>query len=221
MANIQTTKDRLLAFLKEEGLSQGKFERACGLSNGYVNNLKRSVSTEKLELISRAYPALNIQWLMTGEGEMFVERFNLAKVMPKSDRSGYEVPLIPVHAFAGSITESLEDAVFADECEKIISPVSSAQWAMAISGDSMEPQFADGSIVFITRINDVAFIPWGHPMILDTENGVLLKNLYPTEDDEYVEARSNNPKYPAFRIPKSSIRGIYRVINVSKFFVTM
>lgn len=221
MANIQTTKDRLLAFLKEEGLSQGKFERACGLSNGYVNNLKRSVSTEKLELISRAYPALNIQWLMTGEGEMFVERFNLAKVMPKSDRSGYEVPLIPVHAFAGSITESLEDAVFADECEKIISPVSSAQWAMAISGDSMEPQFADGSIVFIARINDVAFIPWGHPMILDTENGVLLKNLYPTEDDEYVEARSNNPKYPAFRIPKSSIRGIYRVINVSKFFVTM
>lgn len=221
MANIQTTKDRLLAFLKEEGLSQGKFERACGLSNGYVNNLKRSVSTEKLELISRAYPALNIQWLMTGEGEMFVERFNLAKVMPKSDRSGYEVPLIPVHAFAGSITESLEDAVFADECEKIISPVSSAQWAMAISGDSMEPQFADGSIVFITRINDVAFIPWGHPMILDTENGVLLKNLYPAEDDEYVEARSNNPKYPAFRIPKSSIRGIYRVINVSKFFVTM
>lgn len=221
MANIQTTKDRLLAFLKEEGLSQGKFERACGLSNGYVNNLKRSVSTEKLELISRAYPALNIQWLMTGEGEMFVERFNLAKVMPKSDRSGYEVPLIPVHAFAGNITESLEDAVFADECEKIISPVSSAQWAMAISGDSMEPQFADGSIVFITRINDVAFIPWGHPMILDTENGVLLKNLYPTEDDEYVEARSNNPKYPAFRIPKSSIRGIYRVINVSKFFVTM
>ena len=221
MANIQTTKDRLLAFLKEEGLSQGKFERACGLSNGYVNNLKRSVSTEKLELISRAYPTLNIQWLMTGEGEMFVERFNLAKVMPKSDHSGYEVPLIPVHAFAGSITESLEDAVFADECEKIISPVSSAQWAMAISGDSMEPQFADGSIVFITRINDVAFIPWGHPMILDTENGVLLKNLYPTEDDEYVEARSNNPKYPAFRIPKSSIRGIYRVINVSKFFVTM
>lgn len=221
MANIQTTKDRLLAFIKEEGLSQGKFERACGLSNGYINNLKRSVSTEKLELISRAYPALNIQWLMTGEGEMFVERFNLAKVMPKSDHSGYEVPLIPVHAFAGSITESLEDAVFADECEKIISPVSSAQWAMAISGDSMEPQFADGSIVFIARINDVAFIPWGHPMILDTENGVLLKNLYPTEDDEYVEARSNNPKYPAFRIPKSSIRGIYRVINVSKFFVTM
>lgn len=221
MANIQTTKDRLLAFLKEEGLSQGKFERACGLSNGYVNNLKRSVSTEKLELISRAYPALNIQWLMTGEGEMFVERFNLAKVMPKSDHSGYEVPLIPVHAFAGSITESLEDAVFADECEKIISPVSSAQWAMAISGDSMEPQFADGSIVYFARINDVAFIPWGHPMILDTENGVLLKNLYPTEDDEYVEARSNNPKYPAFRIPKSSIRGIYRVINVSKFFVTM
>lgn len=213
-------KQRLKEYLNAKHLSNREFERMCGLSNGLAARLGPTTNPNTLRKISSACD-LNLDWLFSGEGEMFVERFNLAKVMPKSDHSGYEVPLIPVHAFAGSITESLEDAVFADECEKIISPVSSAQWAMAISGDSMEPQFADGSIVFIARINDVAFIPWGHPMILDTENGVLLKNLYPTEDDEYVEARSNNPKYPAFRIPKSSIRGIYRVINVSKFFVTM
>jgi len=42
----------------------------CGLSNGYVNNIKKSIQPDKVQSIVLNYPDLNPGWLMTGEGEM-------------------------------------------------------------------------------------------------------------------------------------------------------
>ena len=63
-------KERLKKFIVSKGLGQKAFEIECGLSNGYVNNIRRSVTIEKARQILERYPELNISWLMTGEGEM-------------------------------------------------------------------------------------------------------------------------------------------------------
>ncbi len=63
-------KERLKKFIASKGLGQKAFEIECGLSNGYVNNIRRSVTIEKARQILERYPELNISWLMTGEGEM-------------------------------------------------------------------------------------------------------------------------------------------------------
>jgi transcriptional regulator with XRE-family HTH domain len=67
-----SVKQRLMQFLKYKKLSQGKFERACNLSNGYINNFKNSIGAEKLQNIFSAFPELNKDWLLSGEGEMLV-----------------------------------------------------------------------------------------------------------------------------------------------------
>lgn len=41
MSDSNRVKDRLLEFLQYNGLSQSKFEKKCGLANGYVNNIRR------------------------------------------------------------------------------------------------------------------------------------------------------------------------------------
>lgn len=63
-------KERLKKFIESKGLGQKAFEIECGLSNGYVNNIRRSVTIEKARQILERYPELNINWLMTGQGEM-------------------------------------------------------------------------------------------------------------------------------------------------------
>lgn len=73
MADSKKVKDRLLEFLQYKGLSQSRFEKFCGLANGYVNNIRRSVSPDKLQQISLQFPDLNTGWLLTGEGEMLRE----------------------------------------------------------------------------------------------------------------------------------------------------
>lgn len=66
----QTVKERLMIFIKKKGLSHKRFEIAAKLSIGYVSNLRRSPSAEKLVSIFSAFPDLNKTWLLTGEGEM-------------------------------------------------------------------------------------------------------------------------------------------------------
>ena len=38
-----SVKNRLLDFLKYKGISQSKFEQQCGISNGYVNNIRKGI----------------------------------------------------------------------------------------------------------------------------------------------------------------------------------
>lgn len=66
----QTVKERLILFVKHLGISQSKFEKHCGLANGYINNIRRSITNDKLQQIALNYPDLNTGWVLTGEGEM-------------------------------------------------------------------------------------------------------------------------------------------------------
>lgn len=70
MIENQTVKDRLKYFISSQGMGQGKFEAYCGLANGYVNNIRQSITPQKAQQIARYFPDLNLGWLLTGEGEM-------------------------------------------------------------------------------------------------------------------------------------------------------
>ena len=65
--NVQS---RLFDFISSKKISISDFERACGLSNGYVHKIKNSVGKRGLLDIQRKFPELNTDWLLTGEGEM-------------------------------------------------------------------------------------------------------------------------------------------------------
>lgn len=66
-------KERLIAFISYLGMSKNAFENACGLSTRYVSNISASVSPGKLKQISLKFPELNVEWLLTGQGDMLRE----------------------------------------------------------------------------------------------------------------------------------------------------
>lgn len=68
-----TVKERLIAFINYLGMSKNAFENACGLSTRYVSNISASVSPDKLKQISLKHPELNVEWLLTGQGDMLRE----------------------------------------------------------------------------------------------------------------------------------------------------
>lgn len=76
-----TVKQRLNAFIKSKKLSQRKFEKAVGLSNGYVNNISKNIGAEKLQNIISIFPDLNTTWLLTGEGEML--KYHVSDIIDK------------------------------------------------------------------------------------------------------------------------------------------
>jgi predicted DNA-binding ArsR family transcriptional regulator len=74
-----SVKQRLIEFIKHLGISQRAFEKAVGLSNGYVNNISVSIGHDKMLSISLHYPQLNTDWLMTGQGEMLNDEYHQAQ----------------------------------------------------------------------------------------------------------------------------------------------
>lgn len=197
-------------------MTQLEFTQRLGVSPSYVATMRRGVSLAKLEKIGEIFPDLNREWLLYGIGEMKID----TTAAPKEYIDGYEVRLLPVAAFAGNL-QLWSKGVRDEDCARVISPVRGADFAIPICGDSMEPDFTDGSTVLIKRINESAFIPWGNAMVIDTENGVLLKDVYPDEKDDCIEARSRNTKYPALHIPKASVYGLYRVLCSLKMYPTL
>ena len=165
---------------------------------------------EKVEKLTQLFPQINRDWLLYGEGEMYRDMGDSNIDPHKLHR--HMVPLLPTQAQAGSFPMYAE-GISEFQCQKIYCPNSAAQLAIRVMGDSMEPRIHNGTYLFIERINDKAFIPWGSPLVLDTENGSVVKMLYPSEKGEnYLEARSYNPDYPPFNIPTESIYGIYRIV---------
>ena len=209
---MNTVKERLQHFLKEENISASEFSRKMGLSSTYLASMRKSMPEEKVELLIQKFPQLNRDWLLYGEGEMYREDLADKGIDPyRLDK--HLVPLIPTQAAAGRFPMYAQ-GILPKDCSRIYSPVAGADLAITIKGDSMEPEIHNGTVVFIKRINDKAFLPYGTPLVLDTENGSVCKMLFPSKKGEdYLEARSINPEYPPFQIPVECIYGVYRIIG--------
>lgn len=215
MSDSQTVKDRLLIYIKYLGIGQSKFEKLCGLSNGYINNSKGNFGSAKIEDILKACDDLNRSWLLTGEGDMLKSKDDQSV----KDGSGNEdieiehVRLLPLFAHGGSLSDftvSVKDS----DCEKVVSPVKGADFAIQVTGDSMAPEYPSGSVILIKKINESAFIEWGKAYVLDTENGSVVKKVVPSDKEGCIRCVSINPdpSFAPFDVPLSSVFGIYRVL---------
>ena len=200
-------KERLIQFLAHLSMGQNKFEKKVGLSTGFVNNIGDSIRVKSMQKILSEYPELNQNWLLTGEGSM------LKSAPSIGSEDADSVPLLPISAQGGSLND-FAVSVKNGDCEQIISPIKGVDFAITVSGDSMAPEYPNGSQILIKKINEKAFIDWGRVYVLDTCNGVVVKTLAPSEKDGYVKCMSINPdpKYAPFEIAFDDIHGVYRVM---------
>ena len=65
---------RLKMFLEQAGISNSQFADTCDIPrptlSQLLNGRNKKVSNEVIDKIHRAYPTLNVMWLMFGDGEM-------------------------------------------------------------------------------------------------------------------------------------------------------
>ncbi len=228
-----TASDRINQLLEYYNLNAKQFSERIGDKRpqriyDVQKGKAQSISTALSNQIISVFPAVSKAWLLTGEGEMLKKDTPVddvdkeAKEANTGVRRVNMVPLLPASAFAGSIEGFAPDSVALEQCDRIVTPVPGAEMAIPITGDSMEPDYPDGSVAYIRRINDSSFIPWGHTVILDTENGAFIKRIYPDEEDaDYVWAKSINPDYPPMHIPRESIYRIFHVLATARIYTTM
>lgn len=173
---------------------------------------KSSVSYDLAMAIQDKF-LISSAWLLTGEGEML--RGNEAEGVVVAGRKSEDevslVPLLPIAAQGGSLNDFVV-SVKENDCERVVSPIRGADFAMPVAGDSMAPEYPAGSQIFIKKINERAFIDWGKVYVLDTCNGSVIKRVFPADDSGKVKCVSINPDYPPFEVAYEDIYGMYRVL---------
>lgn len=63
-------KERIRKYLKFNKITQNEFYATIGVSNAYMQSIRLSIQPDKLPRIKQAYPDINIEWLVTGRGNM-------------------------------------------------------------------------------------------------------------------------------------------------------
>ena len=205
--SVNNLKQRLIEFIKYKDLSQQKFETRCGLSNGYVNNITKGIGAEKLADISRQFPELNTDWLLTGAGEMLNE-----------SNSGFMIietrPRIPFKAITGHLHDYYAGDK-RDECEMkpIVKQFPQYQFTMLISRNVMSPYIDTGDVIACAEIPKIT--AYGHVYVLDTDGDVLIRRVYVSDvDSNKYKLVAENRNYPDLIIDSKDVKGIYRIVGM-------
>lgn len=187
-------------------LGKGRPQFIYDIQKGKTKNISQDLAKQ----IVSVYPEINDVWLITGNGQMLIEREKQFRDAKKD-----VLPLIPYPAIGG-YTEDNWTALLND-CPLYAIPdiKTPADFLIKVGGDSMNPKYQEGDLLACKMIQEILFFQWGKTYVLDTSQGVMVKNIY--EDAENKEnillVSENKDKYPPFAIPRSDIRKIALVVG--------
>lgn len=209
--------------LKELGMNPKQLSDSLGKERPQwaydILNENKNVGISKnvAELICEKFPRINKSWLLTGDGDMLTSKAETAKDTNADEitkKNGYITYLLPMSAMGGSLTGFAEPGVLLQNCEAVVSPIENVDFAITVYGDSMAPEYPSGSRILIKKINPNLFIEWGKVYVLDTPNGVIVKEVHESNKEGYVSCYSlnPNPKFKPFDVLMNEVFGMYRVL---------
>lgn len=66
-------RERIQALVEALGISGREFCKSIGKSNSWNRTIGKNIGTDIVVKILRTYPQVNINWLVLGEGDIFIE----------------------------------------------------------------------------------------------------------------------------------------------------
>lgn len=206
--------DRIKSFYGLKG--NADLARFLGVAPNTITNWYGR-KTFDIDIIYTKCVDVNINWLLTGEGNMLRTESGKEENIPvahPSDSPMEGIPLIPISAMAGAFTG--EQTVLEYECERFVVPTfKGAEFLISVKGSSMYPKYNSGDIVACKRLPmDELFFQWNKVYVLDTDQGPLIKRVKPGSDKEHVLIVSDNERYEPFELPLDRIYHVALVIGV-------
>lgn len=205
-------KQNILLYLANKGVTPYEFYKVSGVTRGILQQ-SNGISEDNIARFLAYAPDVNIEWLITGKGDMLKNdnagcqrQIEPAHHVPENIQEG--IPLIPLSAMAGAFTG--DTSVMEYECERYVIPAfKGADFLIQVKGDSMQPTYYSGDLVACQRVplNDL-FFQWNKTYVLDTAQGPLIKRIMPGSDSSHVLIVSDNDSYPPFELSKSQFYGV-------------
>ena len=231
---MNEVQERLQEFIKYLGITTMEFEQRAKLSNGFTTSTNKRMRNGTKRLLHDAFPELNIEWLIKGEGEMLNKGDNIINssgansanaingnaIILNSDKTD-DRKRIPFYDNTDSFGRTKMMAENPDTAKQIDAGYffTDATSVIRHYGKSMI-EYPDNSIVMLKRIVNKDLIIWGKNYCIETAEFRIIKRLQDGGDD-FILAYSSNDEvypdgtlvYPPIKILKSSITHIDVVLG--------
>ncbi|MDG5491644.1 hypothetical protein [Psychroserpens sp. SPM9] len=89
---MSKTIHRIMQLVSSLNMSARQFDISIGTANGYILRMQKnnaSVGSDVIERIVKEYPQVNLVWLLTGQGDMFINDAPKPKVRSKQEIEAY------------------------------------------------------------------------------------------------------------------------------------
>lgn len=202
-------RERIHSLLHREGINQREFAVNLKRQPSNVSQIltgERHIPRGFASDIIKAFPRVSKDWLLFGEGSMYVDEKECVIEKPRDTR-----PRLPKSMAECHLTDYYEGERRSECQEKqIVTQFSDYDFSLILKNNRMSPRYDRGDELFFKRST---IIEWGNDYLLDTSEGPKFKKIY--DDKDSVRCVSyNREEFPEFWVPKNLIYGYYRCVGV-------
>lgn len=224
---------RVEFIIEKEGLNKNSFSKAIGISNNVtitrIINEHRTPSRATCEKIVSAFPAYNLEWLLTGEGNMLTDAPSQtyhSNARPVGDLSYMNVPVIHIKAQCGYLA-GYGDTEYIDTLPTmpvIVDKTYHGKYRIfEAEGDSMDDNsrlaICDGDKVLAREVRRDLWLPKLHIndwyfVIIHRTKGISIKQITAQDDKGNITCHSLNELFNDYTVNLDDVVEIYNVIKV-------
>lgn len=234
--------ERALQICKKLGINKSTFSRKCDLAAGSIDKLSAKSYLATIDRICAAFPNINRQWLVSGEGNMFkaeplapvvnngsISAINSAVVTGNGNAFNYQSGAnegASTHSYAPLIPQFIKNMPNLDvlhyarqnQCPTYpisIEGIHVDLW-YTVEDSAMSPNFRLGdNLALVADANSI--IP-GKVYVIDTNSqGCIFRMFLLNDQGDFVCRSTNQALYPDFVISQSDVIRIYKVAGMFRF----
>lgn len=191
---------RIERIVRWTGLSVNSFALNIGLNrseNLYrIRKGQNGISKELAELVSSKYPEISKAWILTGEGQMFVDG--------SSERN-----LIPVYE-ADAVCIASMDTLPAPSGTMSLPHAGKAAFAARMLNRAMEPDIPNGSLLVLVPVNMDEVIP-GYPYLVVSDRITAVRRVMPLSGGGAFRLAAANPEFGDIGLEAYEVKRLYLV----------
>lgn len=210
-------KERIIQVIENKGIAKEKFYDKIGMTSAnFRGKAKESpLNSNAIENILSEIPDINVNWLITGKGEMFNrQRSEISIRSLKTDRAvdNQSIPLYDLVASAG-VNEIFGESNLSVPLDYIRIPnLPKSDGALYVRGDSMYPLLKAGDIVIYKIVHDKQQIIWGEMylchLICNGDEYFFTKFIKKSEKDGFATFVSQNQHHQPVEFPIDCIQSL-------------
>lgn len=194
--------------------------KELGIRPQYLSDLRSGKSKNpNSDFVLKLIEAFNLNsnWLLTGEGEMFITDVAESAPLQITPQEGQEAAGIPFYDIdvMAHIAESLD---LKEETPAGVLSIPGFKDCIAcfpVYGSSMEPKISNGDVIAVSQAVTCDQILWGEIYLVITNAWRVVKTVHPGKTKEYIILRSINPAYAGdTNLKKKDLRALYLVRGV-------